>query len=143
MENVTYDRKERQYLVYDGNGEVVRAFPCGKEGRRAAHRFAVVALNPELAVLAQKVAATYPELEGRAWRAAQIVLDAGVQPNGVETLVVVASGSGDESYTVSLQEDTLFCDCLDYPPMIRSGQRLCKHCLAYLFMQRLNGHRHA
>ena len=147
MSNTTIQRDEKsgKWLVRHDNqtGE----FEGNHAGRVQANRFALSVDHPELVELVKRLIAKHelPGLEERAWRAADIVASGQVtmQPADRNNNVGrVCSQSGNDVYTIQKRE-MLLCLCEDYQsqqaPMLSTGQRLCKHVLAFCLVYELAG----
>lgn len=141
---VTYDRSERAYRVIDAeSGEIVETFPAGHKAE--AERYAIAFFSPRLARIVQdELLAKRPYLEARAWRAAELVLSHAVAAaDGL--YVAYVAGSGD-TYAIGHDGHGVTCTCPDYtgfgaPVVDGSGQRMCKHILAWRLWQRLQKRR--
>jgi hypothetical protein len=141
--NVEYERSERQYRVMDPNTGEVETFPNGYKGRREAMRRAVYFQNPRLHRIVIELTQRWPQLESRAWRAAELVLRGSVtEAAGSEVLATVTSSNEYGEYLLADRNQIIVCDCLDYldgnaPYIGPAGQRMCKHILALQFNRRL------
>lgn len=143
LPNVSYEREVRQYQVLDpGTGEI-ESFPAGQIGRRDAMHRAVYFSQPRLHNIVTEMVKRWPQLEARAWRAANLVIRGEVKrATDDEALANVTSSNEYGDYLVKTRDGLIICDCLDYmeggaPFISDSGQRLCKHILATQFTLRL------
>jgi len=143
LPNVSYQRDERQYRVLDPDTGEIESFPAGQLGRRDAMRRAVNFSHPRLYQIVTDMVKRWPQLEARAWRAANLVINGKVKnADDDEALASVTSSNEYGDYLVKARGGLIICDCLDYmeggAPLIgESGQRLCKHILATQFTLRL------
>jgi hypothetical protein len=143
LPNVSYEREVRQYQVLDPDTGEIESFPAGQGGRRDAMRRAVDFSHPRLYRIVIEMVQRWPQLEARAWRAANLVIRGEVKrPPDDEALASVASSNEYGDYLVKARGGLIICDCLDYmeggaPFISESGQRLCKHILATQLTSRL------
>jgi len=143
LPNVSYQRENRQYEVLNPNTGEIESFPAGHSGRRDAMRQAVHFSHPRLYRIVIEMVQRWPQLEARAWRAANLVIRGAVKkPADDEALASVTSSNEYGDYLVKDRGGLIICDCLDYmeggaPLINESGQRLCKHILATQFTSRL------
>lgn len=137
-----YNRGRR---VYELTG-VDMSFPAGDAGRALAFRTAIHLFAPELHEVVSEVVERYPEMERRAWKAANCVLSGGVRLvpdlNRADILALVDASDGMGGYAVRHYEGGgLCCECEDFvgfgAPLAVNGQRYCYHLLAYRFFVKL------
>lgn len=126
------------------NGQLLDAFPAGKEGEQAAIRAAIQHERPELAELAAKGAARWPELASRFWSAAALIINGRLHPSRHEyanEAARVQSSDGREWWIVQASPNSIVCSCPDHahgraPIGPARGnqhqQRYCKHILAWV-----------
>lgn len=146
---VLYNRKQKQWEAV--NGQTV-SFPAGKEGKRAALRYALAVEAPALYAVVDDIISIHGEsnaaLLDRLLKAAQLILaDHVYQDNKVK------SQSGEEVYQVSFVglPHQPHCTCPDFERglMRRAGQSkwggaesdyglVCKHVLAVLLVEFAN-----
>ncbi|HET6446900.1 MAG TPA: hypothetical protein VFI27_20225 [candidate division Zixibacteria bacterium] len=142
LSNVQYERSIKQYQVTNPITGDIEYFPNGNAGKRIAMRRAVFFQDPRLHRFVVDLVERYPQVESRAWRAAELLLQGGVKNSEGEALAIVASSTAYGDYLITARTGQIVCDCLDYmdgnaPYIGQSGQRLCKHILALQFTRRL------
>jgi hypothetical protein len=143
LSNVQYERSIQQYQVVNPITGDIEHFPKGYAGKREAMRRVVYFQDPRLHRFVVELVERYPQVESRAWRAAELVLSDGVRNSDGEALASVASSTTYGDYLIVARDGYIVCDCLDYmdgnaPYIGRNGQRLCKHILALQFTRRLS-----
>jgi hypothetical protein len=146
--NIHYDPRRRQYLLTGEIGEELSAFPAGADGKRAAIVAQLEIESPAALALARRAVASYPVLDGRALRAAQIVAAGGVRDRLQHSWDVDSQNKNELTYTVSSGGyHSWHCTCPDWirgwqgelngaPTLKTKGQRqaiVCKHVLAVMF----------
>lgn len=147
MSTTSIRRNEQtgQWLVRSGDQTV--EFEGSHTGWVQAHRLILALDYPQLVELVKRLITKHdlPGLEERVWRAADIVASGQVtfQPADRNNNVgCVRSQSGNDVYTIQKRE-RLLCLCEDYQsqraPMLSTGQRLCKHVLAFCLAYELAG----
>jgi hypothetical protein len=138
-----YERSERQYKVLDPDTGEVEIFPYGRDGRRNAMHRAVYFQDARMHRIVTELVQRSPQLESRAWRAAELVIRGAVnEAIDGEALSSVTGSSEYGDYLVASRNGIVVCDCPDYmegnaPYFSQNGQRLCKHILATQLTQRL------
>jgi len=143
LSNMQYERSEKAYQVIDPDTGTIESFPSGYIGRRNAMRRAVYFQNARLHRIVTDLVHQWPQIESRAWRAAELVLRGSVrQPADRGALANVTSSNEYGDYLIATRDGTLVCDCIDYldgnaPYIGPSGQRICKHILATQFARRM------
>ena len=142
---VSQDPQTGKWLVR--NGGQIAEFDGNHDGRMQANRLALSLDYPRLVDLVQRLVSKYclPGLEERAWRGAHIVAFGRVsrQPQDQYNNVgLVQSQSSNDAYNIQ-QREHLLCLCQDYQsqraPMLPTGQRLCKHIIAFCLVYELDG----
>src|SRR5687767_10266547 len=112
---VQQDPQTGKWLVH--NGEHIAEFEDSHNGRGGAHRLALSLDHPQLVQLVSRLLAThtFPGLEERAWRAAELAAKGNVtlrQSDRHGNVGRVRSQSGNEVYDIQLRH-TLLCLCED------------------------------
>ena len=144
LPNVEYEKSKKQYQVVDPVSGKVEIFPSGYAGRREAKRRAVYFQNSRLYRLVVELVERWPQIESRAWRAAELVVNGSVKdPKDDLSLAIVASSSDYGDYLLAERKGHIVCDCLDYmdgnaPYLGQSGKKVCKHILALQLSNRLS-----
>jgi len=141
---IIYNRAARQWEAH--NGRLLGVFPAGPAGKQAAQ---LCALKHDHRVLwdeVERIRITYAldaqndAIETRTIKAAQLVTGGHVlaaRPYNDRAVAYVRSQSRGVGYHIEPSvwlDGYLQCDCQDYhyrAPTLRSGQRACKHILAY------------
>lgn len=140
---IRYDRAGSEWLV-EQNGHIVERLPPGPAGKEAAVEEAIKLAAPALYQMARYMALKNPVLRSRLWKAAQLAANGHVLPprpgNLVQEVSQVLSAT-DEAILYSIQvRDCHLCNCEDYQfekaPRLASGQKYCKHILAYVLDKR-------
>lgn len=137
MIDIQYDRKEKLYKWASPDGQTFTfTTPEVKAGK--AFQFAVSLLDPDLFAALNQVIGTHPQLERVAWKAAEIITGNGVEIfDGMRGNVyaMVDSSDGMGRYAISNEDGYTSCQCEHFQsfaaPMTESGNRYCKHILAY------------
>lgn len=136
------DRVNRCYWLLDAHGHPIDQFPWGGDGRTQAQIAQLQREHPRALTLAQRAEELHPQLNGRALRAAQILADNAIIPNGDGTYTVQSQGRR-LPYTVT----GTTCSCKDWqngnegvsPGAPRIGHQIvCKHILATRIYERIN-----
>ena len=143
LANVTFERGLRQYRVEDPISGEVEFFPSGNDGRKQAHQRAIALHNPRLFKIAAGLIQQHPYLASRVWRACELVIHEAVQCCADSDLLAMVTGSSEYGdYLICKRDGLIICDCLDYmqgnaPYIGPTGQRFCKHILAWQLAERL------
>lgn len=142
MLDIPFNRSTRKYEV--AHGDALVEFPAGLAGKRNAFKMTIYAASRRLYRLVDDLAKKHPALESRAWKAAEIVIEEGVNRQVDGALAIVASQSSEYGdYLIQEVDGLLACDCVDFtghtaPFVGHSFQRLCKHILSYQIAVRLS-----
>lgn len=143
LSNVEYERSEGQYRVSNPITGEEEFFPSGYRGRREALHRAVYFQNARLHRLVTQLVKKWPQVESRAWRAAELVIQGAVkEPPNSQALFAVTSSTEYGDYLIASRKGLIICDCMDYmdgnaPYLGERGQRICKHILAAQFARLL------
>lgn len=133
---LSYNRSGRKWEVVTGEKTV--EFPAGDTGKQQAFRLAIFVKDPAVYALASQMAKDNPALESRAWRAAELVIEGKVKMDVFGLLAQVEGSDAAGAYNITAVEGEIACDCQDWTgftaPYLSSGQRVCKHILAFFFM---------
>lgn len=149
----TYNRKMKQWEV-TANGRLLSAHPAGQqEAEQAAIQHNDPVIYGLAFYLAHDLFRGYPELNGRLWRAAEIVINGDVREpyhfnesrytisrvKKTDPAPYEMTGNHSRHYFINRSDSGLYsCDCYDYindhAPRIQ-GQKLCKHILAVKLMK--------
>jgi len=148
-----YDRKDKEYRLIDlTTGAIVATAPSGKdnkamlETRQLKLEAKLSGINPDwlLGEISRRVR-QHSAIQGRVFRAAQILATGGVRHNGGPGRYYVDSQSGKGTYTV-LNNGRRACQCVDYEngqvghqygaPQV-DGAPGCKHLLATDLLEEL------
>lgn len=144
---VTYNRSARQYIV--ANGKEIGRFPSGPENKTRAEWLALSYNDGRLYEAAQWMMVAGHD-EKRTLRAAQIVFEGKVTERyheGSYSRALVLASSGNSSPVTGqgfyhVYRNIMWtCDCEDWQGRRDSGERtpICKHCLAVMLLERLEG----
>lgn len=154
---VTYNRSARQYIVVSGaashrpqaNGREIGRFPAGAENKIRAEWLALSYNDGRLYEAAQALVIA-GHCERRTLKAAQIAFEGKVteryhEGNYSRALVLASQGNsspvtGQGFYHV-YHNIVWSCDCEDHEGRRDAGetQVICKHCLAVMLIERLEG----
>lgn len=149
----TYSRKSKEWQVVSDDC-ILNRFPSGKENAELAMIAAIRFNDPEVYALAFYLAndlfRDHPDVNGRLWRAAEIVINGDVKEpyhiDGRSTVSRVRSQNPKphehgKHHRIDRPEPNgrYFCSCYDHQdndkcPAIH-GQKLCKHILAVKLMK--------
>ena len=146
---VKFNQEAGEWQVRQGNK--VATFGQLKEGMYDALRFAITLEYPEVVALIAALEKKYvadPHLDDliiRAWRAARLLVTGYVlapfKDDGRTVARVCSLSRRGQYYVHAYGGGIVSCNCPDYnngAPIIREGQRACKHILAVLFARRLD-----
>lgn len=149
----TYNRKTKAWEV-TANGRFLSTHPAGKQGQQEAEQAAIKHNDPEIYgltfYLAHDLFRDYPELNGRLWRAAEIVINGDVrQPYHIDSRATVARVKSQnpkpfeegKHHTIDRPDPNgrYYCSCYDFTDNEKcpdvQGQKLCKHIIAVKLMK--------
>ena len=144
---IEYSRKDKEYRLLNLTGEVLDTWPAGEGMRQLAEWAQLTAESPAVAALVRRMVARNPVVEGRALRAAQLLLDARVRKNGGPFAYDVDSQTiPGQVYHVDDEPGAFRCECEDFEgaltdqrhsaPWIGDGPK-CKHILAVVLTLKL------
>ncbi len=136
MIDINYNRQDKQYEWIEPESGELFTFPAKQ--KHMAFRFAVSMLDSDLYEAAERLIADHPQLERVTWRAVELVCANGIEvfPAPVAGVVaMVDSSDGYGRYAIEQHEAGYSCQCEHFTslaaPMTQSGERYCKHLVAY------------
>lgn len=136
MITIEYDRKEKLYKWADVESGQVLTAPSGKKFQ--LFQAVISMLDPDLYAAANRIIEAHPQLERGVWKAVEIVAGDGVEiypgmKGNVYAMVDSSDGFG--RYAIENEDGYMACQCENFQsfaaPMTESGNRYCKHILAY------------
>jgi hypothetical protein len=137
---ITYNRKMKRYEYLHPDGGFLTA-PSGASNKDQLFQTVISMLDPNLYEAAERVVGNQPLLERVTWKAvalvAQDVVSAHMQGD-IVAMVAAADGMG--RYAIQETDDYFTCQCVNFvnydAPMTGSGQRYCKHIMAWRLYQK-------
>lgn len=136
MIQIEYDRKAKQYRWEDLESGQVLTAPSGQKFQ--LFQAVVSMLDPDLYAAANRIIEAHPQLERGVWKAVEIVASEGVENfAGMkgDVYAMVDSSDGFGRYAITNEDGYMACQCENFQsfaaPMTQSGNRYCKHILAY------------
>lgn len=142
---IQFNREERAWEVV--GGDKPQRFQTGPVGKQAAIRFAIREAVPNVAAAVDRLVEKNGQAAGRAWAAAQMLIDGHVlepgsdaQANHLARVKSQRNGRLPHHYYIGQQDGDLTCTCPDYEAggVVIGNQGLCKHALAFLLGRHLN-----
>jgi hypothetical protein len=140
-----FNGQERAWEVV--GGDKPQRFQTGPIGKRAAIRFAIRQAYPDVAAAVDRLIKKNAQAAGRAWAAAQMLIDGHVlapasdtEANHLARVKSQQNGRLPHHYNIGQQGSDLTCTCPDYEAggVVIGNQGLCKHALAFLLGRHLN-----
>ncbi|MBE2222718.1 MAG: hypothetical protein IAF02_14315 [Anaerolineae bacterium] len=135
---VSYNRTLREWETE--TEQSLLSFPAGKSGEAAARWKAIELSNPALFIILKKMIANYPELQSRAWKIGELILNGHVKlvpsPPDEGLFATVKSRTRDDvTHDITFDGYHFRCTCEDFwkdnCPRIRwHSQRTCTHVAA-------------
>lgn len=136
MIDIQYDRKAKMYQWTDQESGQILTAPSGQKFE--LFRAVVAMLDPDLFTAANRIIEAHPQLERGVWKAVEIVASDGVEVfPGMkgDVYAMVDSSDGFGRYAITNEGGYTTCQCEHFQsfaaPMTQSGNRYCKHILAY------------
>lgn len=136
LDQIIYNRSARQYEFVDPESGEIFAAPSGQKAQ--LFQVMVSMLDPDLFAAVSQIVERHPQLERVGWKAVEIVTSNGVEVfEGMRGNVygMVDSSDGMGRYAITNEDGYTSCQCEHFQsfaaPMTESGNRYCKHILAY------------